>query len=127
MVESFTLDSNEHTNNEDSDPCSEVVSGHYERTYNKGQLSQMEQIDNVKKMKKDVPQENDEEELPFACNICRNSFEEPVITSCGHYFCQKCIIRKAKCPVCKNRTGGIFNKAHKILRKTEDNTLLRVA
>ena len=36
----------------------------------------------------DVPQENDEEELPFACNICRNSFEEPVITSCGHYFCQ---------------------------------------
>jgi RING finger protein 113A len=34
-----------------------------------------------------VPEEDDEEEVPFACLICRKEFTEPVVTKCGHYFC----------------------------------------
>lgn len=36
-----------------------------------------------------VDEEEEEEEVPFACLICRNPFTDPVITKCGHYFCMK--------------------------------------
>lgn len=36
-----------------------------------------------------VDEEDEEEEVPFACLICRNPFTDPVITKCGHYFCMK--------------------------------------
>lgn len=36
-----------------------------------------------------VAQEEEEEEVPFACLICRKEFTEPVVTRCGHYFCMK--------------------------------------
>lgn len=29
----------------------------------------------------------DEEEIPFACLICRKEFTDPVVTKCGHFFC----------------------------------------
>jgi RING finger protein 113A len=35
------------------------------------------------------PVEDEEEEVPFACLICRKPFTEPVVTKCGHYFCMK--------------------------------------
>ncbi|CAM9998677.1 unnamed protein product, partial [Laminaria digitata] len=31
-----------------------------------------------------------DDELPFACVICRQGFRDPVVTNCGHYFCEKC-------------------------------------
>lgn len=34
-------------------------------------------------------EEEVEEEVPFACLICRKPFVEPVVTKCGHYFCMK--------------------------------------
>jgi RING finger protein 113A len=33
--------------------------------------------------------EEEEEEVPFACYICRKEFTDPVVTKCGHYFCMK--------------------------------------
>ncbi len=36
-----------------------------------------------------VVEEEEEEEVPFACLICRQEFTEPVVTKCGHYFCMK--------------------------------------
>jgi len=33
--------------------------------------------------------EEEEEEIPFACIICRKEFTDPVVTKCGHYFCMK--------------------------------------
>jgi RING finger protein 113A len=33
--------------------------------------------------------EEEEEEIPFGCLICRKPFTEPVVTKCGHYFCMK--------------------------------------
>jgi RING finger protein 113A len=36
-----------------------------------------------------VDVEDEEEEVPFACLICREPFTDPVVTKCGHYFCMK--------------------------------------
>lgn len=39
---------------------------------------------------KPVVEEEDElEEVPFACLICRKPFTDPVVTKCGHYFCMQ--------------------------------------
>ncbi|CRK95673.1 CLUMA_CG009131, isoform A [Clunio marinus] len=37
---------------------------------------------------------SDEEDLPFKCLICRKSFEDPVVTKCQHYFCEKCALER---------------------------------
>ncbi len=29
---------------------------------------------------------SEDEDVPFACLICRNPFKDPVVTKCGHYF-----------------------------------------
>ena len=60
--------------------------------------------------------------LPFACHLCRNPFTDPVVTRCGHYYCEKCIIDRvratnASCPICGKDTGGVFNYPSKLLSK----------
>lgn len=63
--------------------------------------------------------EEEEEDLPFACLICRKQFTDPVVTKCGHYFCMACAIKRyektSKCFACNRQTQGIFNSATKIL------------
>uniref|UniRef100_A0A3B4CMF1 Ring finger protein 113A n=1 Tax=Pygocentrus nattereri TaxID=42514 RepID=A0A3B4CMF1_PYGNA len=58
---------------------------------------------------------SDDEDLPFKCFICRNSFKNPIITKCKHYFCESCALqhyRKSKrCYVCNQQTNGVFNPA----------------
>ena len=65
----------------------------------------------------------EEEEVPFACIICRKGFTDPVVTKCGHYFCMKCaverFVKSPKCYACGAPTSGIFNKAEKIIAKLE--------
>src|SRR4051812_15388167 len=45
-----------------------------------------------------------DDELPFACIICREEFVNPVATKCGHYFCEKCALKNytknSKCFAC---------------------------
>ena len=97
----------------------EAIVGHKVHDYTKGMPTQMQQIQNVKSSGSKDAQEDDS--LPFACFICRQPFTSPVVTSCGHYFCQACIMavnkKSSKCPVCKKHTGGMFNVAHKIIAK----------
>ncbi|PNH06247.1 Zinc finger CCCH domain-containing protein 1 [Tetrabaena socialis] len=70
-----------------------------------------------------VPEEEDE--LPFACFICRERWEDcktpPVVTRCKHYFCEKCALKASskanKCAVCGQSTQGIFNVAHDVLKR----------
>lgn len=60
--------------------------------------------------------------LPFACFLCREAFKEPVVTTCGHYFCHTCILSKvtgievssSECPVCGNETHKVFNYPSKL-------------
>ncbi|WFD32082.1 N-terminal methionine N(alpha)-acetyltransferase NatE [Malassezia sp. CBS 17886] len=63
--------------------------------------------------------EDEDEDVPFACLICREPFSDPVVTLCGHYFCASCAIRRfaktPKCFACGEKTKGLFNSATKIL------------
>ena len=42
-------------------------------------------------------------------------------TRCGHYFCSACAIKRfaktPKCIACGAPTGGIFNRAEKVIEK----------
>ncbi|KAH6786102.1 hypothetical protein C2S51_038557 [Perilla frutescens var. frutescens] len=70
------------------------------------------------------PEASDEEDdnaLPFACFICRQPFEDPVVTKCKHYFCEHCALKhhakNKKCFVCNEPTLGIFNSAFEIRKR----------
>lgn len=66
--------------------------------------------------------EDDEDELlesiPFACIICRKPYQYPVVTKCGHYFCEPCALQRYRkspsCAACGAGTGGVFNTAKKL-------------
>ena len=62
-----------------------------------------------------------DDDLPFACLICRKPFTDPVVTRCGHYFDAACAIKRfartPKCAACGAPTGGIFNRADKVIAK----------
>lgn len=64
----------------------------------------------------DVPDSTDWLETPLSrlaplesslrCQVCKDFFDNPVITSCSHTFCSLCIRRclstEGKCPVCRS-------------------------
>jgi RING finger protein 113A len=52
--------------------------------------------------------DSDDEDVPFACTICRKAFTNPVKTKCGHFFCEKCALPMAKCRVCGADTNKVF-------------------
>ncbi|KAI8350317.1 hypothetical protein EDC96DRAFT_485841 [Choanephora cucurbitarum] len=68
-------------------------------------------------------EDSSDEELPFACLICREEFTNPVVTRCEHYFCEACAIKNykksPKCFACGAPTQGVFNTAKKLLEKLE--------
>jgi RING finger protein 113A len=72
-----------------------------------------------------------EEELPFACLICRKEFTDPVVTKCGHYFCEACAIKNfkksPKCFACGAATHGIFSVAKNILVKMEQRKMAQAS
>lgn len=65
----------------------------------------------------------DDDNLPFACFICRERFTNPVITKCSHYFCEACALKQYKkskrCYVCGAQTNGVFNPAKNLMEKIE--------
>ena len=68
--------------------------------------------------------ESDGDDLPFKCVICRNSFVDPVVTKCKHYFCEKCVLERYKkssrCFVCNVQTSGVFNPARELIAKLKN-------
>jgi RING finger protein 113A len=75
----------------------------------------------------DAPLAEDDDGLPFACFICREAFNEPIVTPCGHYFCQDCLQGNTnadanndggqKCPICSQETHGVMNQPTKLITK----------
>lgn len=63
------------------------------------------------------------EGIPFACIICKKPYKNPIITKCGHYFCESCALQRYRktpsCAACGAGTGGVFNGA-KNLKKLLD-------
>ncbi|KAJ5495116.1 Pre-mRNA-splicing factor cwc24 [Penicillium diatomitis] len=79
----------------------------------------------ARKTAEDDEDEDDDElldSIPFACIICRKPYQNPIITKCGHYFCESCALQRYRknpsCAACGAGTGGVFNTAKKL------NTLL---
>lgn len=64
---------------------------------------------------------SDEEDIPSKCLICRKSFDNPVMTKCSHYFCEKCALERyrksTRCFVCNAQTSGVFNPAKKLIER----------
>ncbi|CAN0395600.1 unnamed protein product [Pylaiella littoralis] len=62
-----------------------------------------------------------EDDLPFACVICRQGFRDPIVTNCGHYFCEQCAREQyrtnPRCAACGKQTEGVFNVAKKLTEK----------
>ncbi|KAF8944608.1 hypothetical protein BGZ47_004010 [Haplosporangium gracile] len=60
---------------------------------------------------------DEDDDVPFACLICREPFTRPVVTKCNHYFCEKCALKRyaktPKCAACQTPTGGLFNAVPK--------------
>jgi RING finger protein 113A len=85
-----------------------------------GKLLEEALKDGEKEENYEIPDDEDEI-LPFACFICREDFNQPVVTLCGHYFCSSCAFesnkKNPKCPCCDKYTNGIFNKATKLIKK----------
>ena len=69
---------------------------------------------------RDDDDEEDEllESIPFACIICKKPYRNPVVTKCGHYFCESCALQRYRknpsCAACGAGTGGVFNTAKKL-------------
>lgn len=67
--------------------------------------------------------DDSEDDVPFACYICRKPFTDPVVTKCKHYFCMQCALnhmkKSKKCFVCNALTNGIFNSARDVLAKQD--------
>lgn len=65
--------------------------------------------------------DSDEDTLPFKCFICRESFTDPIITKCKHYFCEKCALehykKSTRCFICNIQTNGVFNPAKEIIAR----------
>lgn len=58
------------------------------------------------------------ESIPFACIICKKPYSNPVVTKCGHYFCESCALKRYRkdpaCAACNAGTGGTFTVAKKL-------------
>ncbi|KAK7548283.1 hypothetical protein IWX49DRAFT_207992 [Phyllosticta citricarpa] len=63
------------------------------------------------------------EKIPFACIICKKPYTQPVVTNCGHYFCEKCALTRFRknpsCAACGAGTGGRFNDAKNLKKLLE--------
>ncbi|XP_038217651.1 E3 ubiquitin-protein ligase RNF113A [Zerene cesonia] len=93
---------------------------HDRSDYKHGWQLEREEIQTSKDGDSDYEIHSDEE-LPFKCFICRNSFRDPVVTRCKHYFCEKCALdnykKTTRCFICNSQTGGVFNPAKEIEAK----------
>lgn len=67
-------------------------------------------------------------EIPFKCIVCKGDYKMPVVTKCGHYFCEKCAMqrymkeKKKGCAQCGADTYGSFGVAKKLKDLLEKKT-----
>lgn len=75
--------------------------------------------------RKDEADDDDDvpEDIPFACIICNGPYKSPVVTRCGHYFCEPCALKRYRrdptCAACGTGTQGVFNAAKKLQKLLE--------
>ncbi|TWU74677.1 RNA-splicing factor [Metarhizium rileyi] len=56
--------------------------------------------------------------IPFVCILCEEPYKAPIITRCGHYFCEPCALKRYRkdptCAACGAGTIGVFNSAKRL-------------
>ncbi|KAJ1565373.1 hypothetical protein HK405_012493, partial [Cladochytrium tenue] len=66
---------------------------------------------------------DEDDDLPLDCPACGSAFRDPVITKCGHYFCEACALKQhtgaGRCLVCEAPTTGVFNAARGFKARVE--------
>ncbi|XP_063985781.1 E3 ubiquitin-protein ligase RNF113A [Diachasmimorpha longicaudata] len=71
--------------------------------------------------------DSDEDNLPFKCFICRETFTDPVVTKCKHYFCEKCALdqykKSTRCFICNVQTTGVFNPAKELIAQIKTRSI----
>lgn len=74
---------------------------------------------------RNVEEENSDDDailegIPFACILCKEKYKDPIVTKCGHYFCEGCALKRYRkdpsCAACGAGTGGVFNVAKNLKR-----------
>jgi len=62
-------------------------------------------------------------DIPFACIICQETYRDPIVTRCGHYFCERCALQRYRrdptCAACGAGTNGVFNGAKRLKKMLE--------
>ncbi|KAK6442040.1 RNA-splicing factor [Oleoguttula sp. CCFEE 5521] len=85
--------------------------GKKDKAGGKPKTGEDEDLDDEAKMLKDIP---------FKCIICKEDYKMPVVTKCGHYFCERCAMtrymkeKKKGCAQCGKDTSGSFGVAKKL-------------
>ncbi|XP_017781901.1 PREDICTED: RING finger protein 113A [Nicrophorus vespilloides] len=68
--------------------------------------------------------DSDGDDFPFKCCLCRESFVNPIVTKCKHYFCEECALKQYKkttrCFACNAQTNGVFNPATDLIKKLKN-------
>ena len=92
----------------------------------KGKKLQGTVVASANKNKGEEEDEDEEallESIPFACIICKGDYKYPIITKCGHYFCENCALQRYRkdpsCAACGQGTNGVFNNAKKLKKLLE--------
>ncbi|EGD92474.1 pre-mRNA splicing factor cwc24 [Trichophyton tonsurans CBS 112818] len=66
----------------------------------------------------DDEEDEEEEGIPPECAICHKPYTSPIVTKCGHHFCELCALKRyrknADCAICGSPTGGLFRAAKKL-------------
>lgn len=59
--------------------------------------------------------------VPSTCPICSQPYKFPVVTSCGHFFCERCFLaefkKKPVCVVCGAKVASTVKPAQKQLKE----------
>lgn len=78
-------------------------------------------VASARKSKDEESDQEDDDELeniPFACIICKEDYKSPIVTRCGHYYCEACALKRYRknpaCCACGADTKGVFNVATKL-------------
>ena len=52
------------------------------------------------------------------CPICIDTYQDPVMTQCNHWFCRQCLMdvklsHKKECPLCRRKLGKVYLGKHR--------------